>query len=158
VFSLKETLETFFEYLNEEDFEEGATCMHPDMEVGVEGGELEKLKLFCSLFLEAKNIVEISYSYADARALYKHAALSIREIDREIFGVLAEYADMQAAILRIDRSIYTGYAPQMKKAAQVLKEKTTFRNCVDYLFLVVIEKLFINDLSTIFVLPVLSCL
>ena len=120
VFSLKETLEQFFEYLNGEDFEEGSTCIEPDGE----GGELEKLKLFCSLFLEAKNIVEISYSYADARALYTKASQSIRDMESNVFGVLAEYADMQAAILHIDRSIYTGYAPQMKKAAQVLKEKT----------------------------------
>lgn len=117
---MRETLEQFFEYLNGEDFEEGATCMDPDGE----GGELEKLKFFCSLFLEAKNIVEISYSYADARALYTKASQSIRDMESNVFGVLAEYADMQAAILHIDRSIYTGYAPQMKKAAQVLKEKT----------------------------------
>jgi len=117
---LRKTLEQFFEYLNGEDFEEGATCM----DSYGEGGELEKLKLFCSLFLEAKNIVEISYSYADARALYTKASQSIRDMESNVFGVLAEYADMQAAILHIDRSIYTGYAPQMKKAAQVLKEKT----------------------------------
>jgi len=117
---LKGTLEKFFWYWNEETFEEGAA----NMAVQECSSDLEKLKNFCSKFLEAKNIVEISYAYAKARKLYNEAAQSIRSMQSDLFVSLAEFADMQAAILRIDRGIYTGYAPLMSSSAKELKLKT----------------------------------
>lgn len=113
---MKNTLEIFFEYLDEENFEEGYTYFNSSSQT--------PLMLFCSSFLKAKHIVEISYSYAEARTLYKEAAQAIRSMHVALFSSLAEFADLQAAILKIDRGIYTGYAPLMRASAQELKTKT----------------------------------
>lgn len=113
---MQNTLNKFFEYLHNETFEEGYTYFTTQPQT--------PLTTFCSDFLQAKNIVEISYLYAKARTLYQNAAKSIRSMDEELFIPLAEFADLQAAILKIDRGIYTSYATSMKSAAQELKKKT----------------------------------
>jgi len=118
---VRDILSQFFTFWNDENFEEGAVCFY---ESDYKERQISKLRSFCSDFLRAKHIVEISYSYAEARALYKSAAESIRSMEGTLFVSLAEFADMQAAILRIDRSIYTAYAPQMKLSAELLREKT----------------------------------
>ena len=113
---MQNTLDKFFEYLDDEAFEEGSTYFSSQSKTS--------LTLFCSSFLKAKHIVEISYSYAKARTLYAQAAEAIRSMEVGLFRSLAEYADLQAAILKIDRGIYTGYAPLMSESAQELKAKT----------------------------------
>ena len=117
---MQEILEQFFIFLNEETFEEGAVFMRDET---AQVSQEQKLRSFCSKFLQAKHLVEISYSYAQARALYEDAAKVIYSLESEVLRPLAKFADMQAAILRIDRGIYTAYAPQMKVAAQTLQEK-----------------------------------
>ena len=118
---MQTTLEQFFTFLNEEKFEEGAVFMLDEAKPETDE---EKLRAFCSKFLKAKHLVEISYSYAEARALYEKAMELIYLLEDALFLPLAKFAAMQAAILRIDRGIYTGYAPQMQAAAQELQDKS----------------------------------
>jgi len=113
---MQNILEKFFEYLYDETFEDGATYFASQSQI--------PLTLFCSSFLMAKHKVEISYAYSESRALYKKAAEAIRSMDAELFISLAEFADLQAAILRIDRGIYTGYASLMSESAYELQAKT----------------------------------
>lgn len=112
---MKNTLKTFFDYLKNENFEEGFTFF---------SSSEKPLDIFCAKFLMAKHIVEISYSYAQARELYEDAAKVIDGLHLEFFTPLSEYAHLQATILKIDRGIYTGYATLMGVASKELYTKT----------------------------------
>ncbi|MDQ7043291.1 MAG: hypothetical protein Q9M34_07135 [Sulfurimonas sp.] len=114
-------LKQFFEVLNEEEFEKGSVLMLDEVQAKTDE---QKLRSFCSKFLKAKHLVEISYSYAQARVLYEEASEIVYSMQNDVLRPLAKFAGMQAAILRIDRAIYTGYAPQMKEAALSLQEKS----------------------------------
>lgn len=115
---MKNTLEKFFKYLKDENFEEGAVYFASLTETPI--------TIFCLNFLKAKYIVESSYSYTEARKLYKKAAEAVQSMDEynDLFNTLVNFSEIQSAILRIDRGIYTGYAFEMDSAAQELKQQT----------------------------------
>ena len=133
------SLRKFFDFLDEEDFQKGAdyfakeaglpdTRRLEEADLFEEAGRKtkeERLPLFCAAFLAAKEIVEISYSYGRASTLYTCAAeLLDGENPVPKLKPLADFARLQALILKIDRGIYTGFALQMDEGARELAQLT----------------------------------
>lgn len=114
---MQDALKKFFEFLEDEEFEHGAKEF--------ESLEATSLHSFCFNFLSAKHIVETSYEYSKAKSLYQKAANALRDQRDETLQALSAYAQMQGAILKIDRAIYTAYAPLMREAAEELQIKSS---------------------------------
>ncbi len=116
---MEEIVHSFFDYLKRERFEEGYDFMQDLLHKGKTDAQQKALLTYGKNFLKAKDIVETSYRYAEATQLYNDAASAIAHLDPK-FSFLRDFALLQAAILQIDRGIYTGNARLMQKAANDL--------------------------------------